>query len=205
MRRVNLKSISLVASYAFLGFWTASAHASFHLWKVDEVFSNASGSVQYIEFQQPNFEFDDERFLTSGGTVTDSTLSHTLNFLTDLPSAPNANSHFLVATPGYVALKGVPAPDYVLPSNNFFSTSADTIIYAGGVNSLAFTAGQLPVDGVLSLNRAYGSSTFTTATNSPTNFAGQTGTVSLPEPGVFAIAAGSALIGLIRPRRRRAS
>src|SRR5215469_2063467 len=97
------------------------AHATFHLWKIEEVYSDPSGTVQFIEFQQPNFEFDDERFLTSAGTVTDSTFGNTYTFLTNLPSAPTANSYFLMGTPGYAALSGVPAPDYTFAANSFFS------------------------------------------------------------------------------------
>ena len=182
-----------------IGLFAPTARATFHLWKIDEVYSNASGSVQFIEFQQPSSEFDDERFL-SGQTLTDATLGHSFTFPANLPSAPVANQHFLVATPGYAALTGLPAADYLLPANSFFSTSGDTLTYASGVDSLTFSGSQLPIDGSNSLNRAYGASTFTTAANSPTNFAGQTGTV--PEPGILALVAVGASLGL---RRRKAA
>ena len=180
MRRHKLSRANLAMIGAgTLSFLVVPAHATFHLWKIDEVYSNASGTIQFIEFQQPNFEFDDERFLTQAGTVTDSTFANTFTFTSDLPSAPTANSHFLLASPGYAALPGVPTPDYILPTNDFFSISGDTITYAHGIDSLTFTGAQLPTDGMNSLNRAYGATTFTTGINSPTNFAGQTGTVVL--------------------------
>lgn len=196
---MHSRHVAAALTIAVIGTWVfaSRAGATFHLWKIDEVYSNASGNVQFIELQQPSFEIDDERFV-SGHTLTDSALGHSFTFPTDLPAAPVANQFFLVATPGYAALKGVPVADYVLPMNNFFSTSGDTITYAEGVDSLTFSGSQLPTDGIDSLNRAYGASTFTIATNSPTDFAGQTGTV--PEPGVIGLVAAAACLGY----RRRA-
>jgi hypothetical protein len=54
------------------------------------------------------------------------------------------------------------------------STVADTVNWAG-VDTFRFASGQLPTDGVNSLNWPYGSQTVTAAINSLTNFAGQTG------------------------------
>ena len=202
MRPTRSFGISALAVCSLLGLWSSTAQATFHLWRIDEVYSNASGTVQFIELQQPSFEFDDERFLTEAGTITDSTLGNTFTFPSDLPSTPAANSHFLVATPGYAALSGVPAPDYILPTNNFFSTSGDTITYAGFVDSLTFTSSQLPLDGLNSLDRAYGETTFTTAAASPTNFAGQTGAIAAPEPAFLGLLVSGASISLIGLRRR---
>lgn len=160
---------------------TASAQASFHLWQITEVYSDPTGTVQFIELFT---DTDGEEFLTGHMITSD---SNSFTFLTNLPSEMTANHHFLIATPGYTAISGAPAPDYVLPSNNWFSLSSDTIDYAG-VNSLTFTPGQLPTDGVNSLNRIFNpptSTTFFIAQNSPTNFAGDTG--SVPEPSVAAL------------------
>jgi serralysin len=188
-----------VAAVVWVGLGASTARATFHLWKIDEVYSNAGGSVQFVEFQQPSFMVDDERFL-NGITLTDSALGHSFTFPANLPSEPQPNSHFLVVTPGYAALAGVPAPDYVLPANDFFSTSGDTLTYASGVDTLSFTGSQLPTDGTNSLNRAYGASTFTSDRNSPTNFAGQTG--SVPEPAALALlVAGGLLVSRRRARR----
>jgi serralysin len=196
MQRISKAALAIFsAGIGLLG--ASSAHATFHEWKIDQVYSNASGSVQYIEFQQPSFIVDDERFLTEA-SLSDSALGHNYAFPTNLPSAPVANQHFLVATPGYAALPGVPAADYVLPSNDFFSTAGDTITYAGGIDSLTFAAGQLPTDGTNSLHRAWGSTLLTSGPNSATNFAGQSG--SVPEPAMLGLMAAGACLGL---RRRR--
>jgi len=186
-----------VVAGVLVGLWALPARASFHEWRVSEVYSNAGGTVQFIEFLQPSSEFDDDRFLAAQ-TLTESALGHSFSFASNLPSTPGANSHFLVATPGYAALAGVPQADYVLPANNFFSTAGDTITFASFVDTATFTGAQLPTNGVNSLNRDYGVSAFTVARNSPTNFAGQTGSV-VPEPSAAALA----LLGLVPLLRRR--
>jgi hypothetical protein len=177
--------------------FTNSANASFHLWEVDEVYSNADGSVQFIEFfNVSNFE----NFMTNSGGLASNANSYT--FTTNLSSTSTANTHFLMGTAGYAAISGVPAPDYTLP-NQFFSVSGDTITLVNSVNgTLTFTGAQLPTDGIQSLNRIYGGSTnsgFTSAVNSPTNFAGVTGFVPEPTSLVLLGAGGVLMLG----KRRR--
>jgi hypothetical protein len=188
------------AVVVFIGLRATTTQATFHEWRITEVYSDATGAVQFIEFQQPAFTVDDERFV-GGQTLKDSALGHTFTFATHLPSEPQPSSHFLVATPGYAALSRVPAPDYVLPANNFFSTAGDTLTFATFVDQLQFTGAQFPTNGTSSLNRDYGATTLTTARNSPTNFAGQSGSV-VPEPAAAGLLACGAIPAL---RRRRAS
>src|SRR5213083_1693960 len=79
------------------------ARADFHLWRINEVFSNASGSVQFIEFS--NTQEDGEEFLsghvlsTNGGSIT---------FPSDLPSDQTLNKFFIVGTDAYASLPGAP-------------------------------------------------------------------------------------------------
>lgn len=176
------------------GLFPPAARATFHEWRIDEVYSNASGTEQFIEFQLPSVIFDDEMFV-GGHTLTDAALGHSFTFPTDLPAVPQASQHFLVATPGFSALTGVPTPDYVLPTNNFFSIAGDTLTYASGIDSLTFSASQLPTDGLDSLNRAVGETSFQTERATPTNFAG------VPEPGTCALAIGCGCLALLRRRR----
>jgi hypothetical protein len=155
-----------ILAFALLGLAAISpARASFHLWQIVEVYSDATGTVQFIEL---SVNSDGENFL-SGRTLTSA--GHTFTFGANV-SARTANHHLLLATPGYIAQSGVPAADFNLGVNNFFDVTGDTLNYAG-VNSLTFTAGQLPVDGVNSLNRAFNpatATTFTIAPMSPMNF-----------------------------------
>jgi hypothetical protein len=165
-----------------------SALASFHLWVIDEVYSNASGSVQFIELST---SASGEQFL-SGHAITvksrDSTymqgVTNTFTFPNNLPG-DTANHHFLIATQGFANLDIV-KPDYVVP-DGFLLLPAATIDYAS-VNTMAYAS--LPTDGVHSID-ANGN----VMVNSPTNFAGQTGTVTAttstasalenPQPGSF--------------------
>jgi hypothetical protein len=166
------------------------ANATFHLWQIDEVYSNASGTVQFVELTTTA---GGQNFLTEASPgFSESAFGHSFNFPADLVGN-TANQHFLIATPGYIALSGVPPADFSFGINDFFSTTADTLNYAN-VNSLTFTAGQLPIDGVMSLNRIFNPptpTTFTTAVNSPADFAGTTG--SIPEPDISS----SCLVGAV--------
>ena len=145
----------------------SSAQAGHHLWVFTEMFSNASGSAQYIEM----FTADANEQGVGPFTITSTT--HTFNFVTNLPTAATANTWILVATSNFANL-GV-TPDYIIPAQ-FFPTGGGTLNYAGGVQ--VWNYGAVPVDGYHSLHRDG-----TTAVNSPTNFAGTTRTVYLT-PGV---------------------
>jgi hypothetical protein len=155
----------LGALAVLVGLFTAtSAQAGHHLWDTTEIFSNASGSVQFVElFTAAN----DEQGL---GPFTLTSTTHTLNFVTSLPTNLTANTWVLVATSGFGALPGGVTPDYVVPAS-FFPTAGGTINYAG-VD--IWNYGAVPTDGVLALQR-----NGSTATNSPHNFAGQSGSVNL--------------------------
>jgi hypothetical protein len=141
------------------------ARAAHHLWDFTEAFSNSSGSVQFVElFTAAAGENAVGAFgITSG--------AGTFNFVTNLPTTATANTSILVATSNFAALPGAVTPDYILPAN-FISTGGGTLNYASGVK--IWTHGALPTDGVHSLLR-----NGSTAVNSPTNFAGATGSVNL--------------------------
>ena len=167
---------------------TTSAQASFHLWNINEIYTDSSGSLQFIEF-----------FTSSGGQQfvggrqinvanVGNTITHSFTIPGDLPS-DSFNHTFLVGTAGLQAAGG-PAPDYIM-ANNFLFSGGGTINFFGA-NSGTYTA--LPTDGVNS--RTWGDGD---AINSPKNFAGQTGVV--PEPSVLALLA-LAGIGLGLQRRR---
>jgi hypothetical protein len=185
-RRANIPARALLPRGLFilvlLGLASlSSAYATFHLWQIDEVYSDATGTVQFVEL---TVNEDGENFL-SGHTLTSA--AHTFTFSSNV-AANTANRHLLLATPGYIALPGVPAADYNLGVNNFFDVTGDTLNYAG-VNTLTFTAGQLPLDGMNSLNRAFNPptpTTFTVAAKSPMNFAegGSPMAVSAPKVAI---------------------
>ncbi len=127
--------------------FAANARAAFHQWVFNELFSNADGTVQFIEFS--NGPATGEVFMTSA--TIDSNASPTYHFDHNLPLTANtANKKLLVATSGFVAaLPSVP-PDYILP-DNFFSITGDTLVFSEFYDT--FTFGGVPTDGVMSLNR----------------------------------------------------
>ena len=152
------------------------ARAAFHLWNLQELYSNSSGTLQFIELfttsnTQTNFSVARSISVTNlAGTLT---TSATLNPTRTL--GPTANKTLLLGTAGLQAAGG-PAPDFIIPDGLLF-TGGGTIAFFGQ-NPGPYTA--LPTNGIASRIWGAGNNTI----NSPTNFAGQAGVVSVgvPEP-----------------------
>jgi hypothetical protein len=160
--RLFLFLVALTAAWVVL-----PARAAFHLWSIQELYSNADGSVQFIEFTALT---GGQQFL-QGHTIVSQANSVTRGFTfpNNLPG-DTGGRRFLVGTVGFAAL-GVVTPDFVVP-NGFLFTAGGSITFGEGADSWNYPA--LPTNGALSLDRSG-----TTGTNSPTNFAGQTGRVTL--------------------------
>ncbi len=173
----------------------STSHAGHHLWKFTQLYSNAGGSVQFMQlFTSDSGEPGVGPFtITSGG--------NTFNFVTNLPSSATANTWILIATSNFAGLKGGVTPDYVIPAG-FLATGGGTLNYAG-VDSWSY--GAVPTDGVHSLMRDG-----TTGVNAAINFAGQAGSVSLatsvpalPTVGIGLLVGALLLAGSGLLRRRR--
>jgi hypothetical protein len=180
MRSIPRPSMALLGLLMLL-FGSVPAFSGVHLWRVKEVFSNADGTIQFIEIAVCCGSTG-EIFI---GTHPVTSNTHTFPFPSDLTGS-TLNKHILLATSGFAALPGAPTPDHIIP-NNFFSTTADTIAF-DVYDTLVFSAGQLPTNGITSLNRDPDDPTHTIfpASNSPRNFAGQQGSVNASSgpPGV---------------------
>lgn len=102
-------------------------------------------------------------------------------FFEDL-TGDTSNRHLLLATAAFAAFPGAPAPDYII-ADGFLPTTGDTLEYWSYVDATwTYGPGQMPLDGVLSLNADH-----TTGVNSPTNYAGDTGSIDVsPVPAVSA-------------------
>lgn len=200
----SVSRIGLFLSAAVLASVATPAHATFHEWRITELYSNSSGTIQFIELGLPPAGIIDNESFVNGQTLTDSALGHSYTFPHNTVSVPALGAHLLIATPGYAALGGVPAADFVLPINNFFSTSADTITYSSPfISQVTFPSPSLPIDGIDSLTiDPFVAHTSVSAVNSPTNLAGQTGTISVPEPSTMSLL-GAGAIGLLACARRR--
>jgi len=160
-----VRSARAVLAGALLLLASAPACATFHLWFMSQVYSNASGTVQFLEMTAlaPG-----QQFLAGHTLAVTGGVSHTFNIPSNLPG-DSANRRVLFGTAGFAALNVV-QPDYIVPDNFFPTRGGATITWGEGADVWHFTA--LPENGVLALNRDT-----STSTNAPVNFAGQTGTV----------------------------
>lgn len=159
MRHAALRFLATAFAAAAL-----PAAATFHLWSISEIFSNADGSVQFVEFTTAagGQEFlAGHTLVASGGAGA----PRSFTFPSDLPG-DTAGRRFLVGSAGFAAT-GVVAPDYTVP-NGFLSTAGGSLVFGEGADAWTYPA--MPVDGRLSLNRD-GS----TGTNSAQDFAGKVG------------------------------
>jgi hypothetical protein len=165
-----------------------SAQASFHLWDIVEVFSSEDGSIQYVEL----FTDTDDQHIASTQNRRLESENDTLIFGTDLPNNQTAGKSLLIGTSGYAALSGVPAPDFTI-DNGFVETLEDTLqLLEQSATPVIdrFVFGfedDLPLDGINSLNQDYAddrvcnipTGVCTVAFNSPTNFNGESGVITV--------------------------
>ena len=160
------KFVSRIA-LAAAGLFSLAAHASFHTFVINEIYSNADGTIQFVELREASGAAG-QNFLNGLQLTSSSGASQkTFTFGHDLSSFATGGKFVLIATQGFADL-GIVTPDYIVP-NNFFFQPSGTISYAS-VDNVNYT--QLPGDGTTSINR-----NGVPQTNSPKNFAGQTGTV----------------------------
>jgi hypothetical protein len=160
-----------------------SANASFHLWRITELYSNADGSVQFIELtaMAAGQQFIAGHRITSsqGGQIK------TYTFPTNLPGdtamgmagdgyyGSNVDVEFktfLIGTQGFAALNLV-TPDFVVP-NGFLFTTNGTVNFAENSDIRSYES--LPTSGGLSYN-----GNGVAMLNSPTNFAGGSATIAV--------------------------
>jgi len=163
---------------AALGLFALTGGTAFggaHTWRVNEVFSNADGTIQFVELRESGGGAGEVG--TMGHQVTSNLRSYTI------PSnvaSPTSFKSLLFATPGFALIPGAPAPDFIFPAASvpFFSTAggADSFRYVA-FDTWAVPAGSIPLDGFMSFNRTGGA-----LTNTPTNYAGATATIDLRPP-----------------------
>jgi hypothetical protein len=192
MKSAKLTALLMLGSMSIAGF---PARAGSHLWRFAEAFSNADGTIQFIELHESS-GVDNGEIFVPGHAIASTTKNYTIP-APNLP-ATTANKRLLFATPAFAALPGAPTPDYTFPAGSvpFFSIVSDTLACTGWP-SMIIGAGQLPTDGIHSLvcanENSCSGANIVVAINSPTNFAGQTGSVnaSSPPPAVPDGSAGS--------------
>lgn len=161
MQRVFTRCLA-AAAMAF----TSSAFAAFHLFTIDELYSNADGSVQFVVMTCGAGCANGENLWA--GFARLSSGAQTFTATSNLPSGSTLGKKVLIATQGFAAL-GLVAPDYTIPSG-FLPTGGGTITYSGG-DSLTY--GSLPTDGTNALYR-----NGSVMPNVATNFAGASASVT---------------------------
>ncbi len=197
---MNIRTLTLALSAAAL--LTTSAQAGFHIFDIQEIYSNADGSVQFIELfsTSSNQEFVSGQTIKLEAASPVSTLA-TFTFPSNGPTG-TLNKTYLIGTSNLTSLYGV-TPDFVLPTNFLGVAGGFTnkqLNFASGTDVVNLL--NLPLDGVGSLNGLIGNNTPTnTSVNAqatPKNFAGAT--VTIPEP-VSAALLGFGVLALLRRRR----
>jgi hypothetical protein len=159
--------------------WAASAAAEFHTYQIEEIFSNADGTVQYVVMHESQGMSAENFWMGNALTSTHLGTTQTYVFRNNLPGVMcgyygcggggTANTRVLIASQGFAALHLV-TPDFIMP-NGFIATDGATLNYAG-VDFVTFTS--LPSDGVHALDRSGA-----LVPNVATNFAGQSASVAL--------------------------
>ncbi len=140
---------------------------SFHLYRINELYSNSDGSIQFIEMSVG--DFNAESFWNNQSiSVTQGSATNTFSFPADLPNTSTANTSVLIATQGFANL-GVATPDFIIPDGFLFTNGSATVNFAD-VDAVTYNA--LPLDGTNSIDRDGA-----IAVNSPKNFAGEAGTI----------------------------
>ena len=152
---------------------TSATFATFHTFLIEQLYSNADGSVQFIVMHEVSND-NGENFWAGNSLIsTHAGASKVFTFPANLPSNVTAGHRALIATQGFAAL-GLVTPNYVIP-NGFLATGGGTLNYAG-VDILTYPA--LPTDGVHAINR-----NGVAIPNVATNFAGASASVTGPSPG----------------------
>ena len=155
------------------------ARATFHVWAVTELYSNADGSVQFVKLTN-NSAFTTEYFLGNHviTCIGPSGVSNTFTFPTNLPAVSTLNKTFIIGTTNLASVPGGLTPDYVFTNQGPFLFPnmgvTNTVGIIGSIETPAAYA-NLPTDGVSSL-MGLGSS-LVVATNSPKNFNDQTNSI----------------------------
>ena len=145
----------------------APVSAAFHLYRIDQVFSNADGNVQYVVMHTTS---NGESFWSGQllRTTSAAGVAKQFSFPSNLPSTATANRSVLIATAGFAAL-GMVTPDFTIPER-FIPTDGGTLDFAG-VDQITLPA--LPGDGATAIDRNGNPVPAT-----PRNFSGAEGAMS---------------------------
>lgn len=175
-----------------------AASATFHIIHIEEVYSNADGTIQFVELQadsggQTELSLAEVVVQNATGTTT----TPIFDFTADFPALDNGET-VLLATPAAQAALGFTA-DFTIPANslplgsgrvifrqdNASSGFVDAVAYGsftGSNTGYGTPAAALPSDGTNSLTHTAftgnNSTTYSAAANTPRRNDGTTGSLS---------------------------
>ncbi len=167
-----LRRVALFGAALAVAPW---ASAAFHAFQIEQLYSNADGTVQFIVMHESLGANGEGFWQNHEISSTHAGVAQHFRFTSDLPAGPTARRRVLLATQGFAAL-GLVTPDFVIP-DGFLSTGQGLVNYAD-VDFVGYAS--LPTDGVGALNR-----NGAVVPNVATNFAGKTASVGPPAPPVF--------------------
>jgi hypothetical protein len=164
-----------------------TAMAGIHTWDVVEAFTNADGTIQYVELLDTG----------AGGTelgVGNGSLSsslHSISWSNGQVTGPTNGKSYLIATAAFAALPNAPVPDVIIPAGNvpFFNIAGDAIAF-GGFDTLTVTTP--PTNGTDSFTRNIG-----VGPNTPKNYAGIQGNVDAAPPVTPVPSWSGSMLGLL--------
>lgn len=196
---------ALVAALVLTGFLgdqvlgqQSSDPISFHLIVVNEVYTNADGTKQFVELMaRSDFQTNLGPMRVNALEATGTTTTLVFNFTASFPALSN-NETILLATQAVADELGF-APDFLIPPNTIslvdgrvtFATDLGTIVdavaygnYTGSNTGFSLPAAALPTDGSASLNRVVynlmtrdNANDFAVLVNSPRRNDGRSGTL----------------------------
>jgi len=176
-----VKTVQSLLTFTLLALPLA-ANAGHHRWIISEVFSNADGTIQFVELKGTA---NNEQAIISFGVETfGSTATGSVSLNGPAISSATLDVYYLIGTAGYAALataQGAPAPDAVaaLPNNFLETSTADTVRYAGLAGTdLSYVAGGLPTNGIDSLDTESAGTV-----NTPQNASGASGSINASSGG----------------------
>ena len=144
-----------------------AAVASFHLFRIEQLYSNADGTVQFVVMREGSGANGEHLWAGNTLTSTGGGTTRSYRFPSNLPSSNTRNRRVLIATVGFATL-GLVEPDYIVP-NGFLATPAGTLDFAG-VDRVTYSS--MPTDGTSAIDR-----NGVAVANLATNFAGQSASV----------------------------
>ena len=148
---------------------SAASLAQSPSFRIDELYSNADGTLQYVVLRETAGQNGQNLFAGSTLTAVDvHGTTRTFTFASNLPSPATAGASVLIASVGLQAL-GIVAPDFVMP-DRFLPVDGGTLSLFGGADTLTYAV--LPTDGTLARSRGG-----TYQPNRATNFAGASAAV----------------------------